>query len=118
MPASERDYWIADWQADRLKCSQCGGDPKTCGDAGKPWFPQRNVCYSTMELQAAHWRYGELHKDEPFHDGTFTSWSGTRSLAHPYNYADGVTISVSPMDLNPDDDFLKRPEMEPPTETG
>lgn len=59
-----------------------------------------------MENAAASWRYQHIHEDEPFHDGTFTHWSATRSVDTPYHFGDGVSVWVSPQDLTPDDDFL------------
>lgn len=61
-----------------------------------------------MDEAAANWRYEQLHKDEPFHDGTFKSWARDRSTSHPYHYRDGVRVWVAPLDLSPDDDFLRR----------
>lgn len=66
-----------------------------------------------MEQAAAQWRYDELHKDAPFHDGTFPDdpgdWSPTRTLDTPYHYSDGVVVWVSQYDLTPDDHFLGEP---------
>lgn len=59
-----------------------------------------------MEQAAAEWRYAELHKDLPFHDGTFTSWAKERSLSHPYHLSDGVSVWVAESDLTPHDHFL------------
>lgn len=63
------------------------------------------VCYATMEISAAQHLYDELHKDRPFHDGTWLNWSPERSAATPYHYSDGVTIYASPEDDNPGDFF-------------
>ncbi len=90
----------------KRKCPHCGSDPEECGDAEKSWYPQRTICYSTMESAAARWRYGVLHEEERFHDGTHRNWSKTRSKDFPYDRDDGVTIWVAPMDLNPEDRFL------------
>lgn len=62
-----------------------------------------------MDEAAASWRYEQLHKDVPYHDGTFKSWARERSSSHPYHFRDGVRIWVAPEDLAPDDDFLGRP---------
>lgn len=63
-----------------------------------------------MERAAAAWRYGHIHEDAPFHDGTFPEdlnrWSATRTTETPYHYSDGVTVWVSARDLAPEDDFL------------
>jgi hypothetical protein len=61
-----------------------------------------------MDQAAAEWRYDELHKEMPFHDGTRKSWSVERTRSHPYHYRDGASIWVASVDLNPDDDFLSR----------
>lgn len=55
---------------------------------------------------AAEALYAELHKDAPYHDGTFEAWADKRSRSHPYHYLDGVTIFAAPVDISPDDDFL------------
>lgn len=63
-----------------------------------------------MEQAAADWRYDQLHKERPFHDGTFPddprAWMKERSKSHPYHYRDGVTLWVAEVDLAPHDHFL------------
>lgn len=59
-----------------------------------------------MDQAAAEWRYDELHKEMPFHDGTFKSWAVERTKSHPYHYRDGATIWVASVDLSPEDKFL------------
>lgn len=65
-----------------------------------------------MVFHAAARRYELLHQEAPYHDGTFESWSKEPSLSHPFRYDDGVRITLSRLDLTPDDDFLgqSRPE--------
>lgn len=91
---------------------QHGGPAEECGDPHRNWYPQRTICYATMEAAAANWAYDKLHEERPFHDGTFptdlNAWSDTRSSSHPYDFRDGVTIWVAAQDLSPDDDFLHR----------
>lgn len=77
-----------------------------CADPVKRWFPQRRVDYATMEREAAAARYQRLHKDRPWHDGTFNRWSKDPSDLFPYHFDAGVTIDVTETDENPDDDFL------------
>lgn len=77
-----------------------------CGDPDHEWFPQRDVCYQTMEQQAAHERYRLLHEKRPWHDGTFTSWGEEQSTQHPYRYDYGVTIWSADEDLGHGADFL------------
>lgn len=81
-----------------------------CSDATRSWYPQRAICYSTMETEAAQARYRDLHEAAPYHDGTFpddpSAWSATRSETHPYHFGEGVTIWVAPVDLNPHDHFI------------
>lgn len=94
-------------------CAQCGNSETDCRELDHQWFPQREVCSATMSLAAAQRRYDKLHKDRPFHDGTFADWAESPSQSHPYHYLDGVRIWVSKHDLTPDDNFLddpKRPE--------
>lgn len=60
-----------------------------------------------MEQSAAQRRWDDLHKDRPYHDGTFTDWRPEPDDAHPYHYGDGVRIVVVPdSDPSPDDEFL------------
>lgn len=59
-----------------------------------------------MQLKAAQRAYGERHKGQPFHDGTFTHWAEKWSPHMPFHYMDGVTIWMSETDVNPDDKFL------------
>ena len=87
-------------------CEAHGGPRSECPDAQRDWFPQRHVCYVEMQLDAAKRRYSELHKEKPFHDGTFTHWSEKPSRLYPFHFMDGVTIWLSPSELNPDDKFL------------
>ena len=57
-----------------------------------------------MEEAAANRAYDELHKAQPFHDGTFKNWADKWSRETPFHYRDGVLISVSQRDTG--DDFL------------
>lgn len=59
-----------------------------------------------MARAAAQWMYDQKHKDEPYHDGSWTFWSKDRSGAHPFHYMDGVRIWVSRENRTPDDDFI------------
>jgi hypothetical protein len=59
-----------------------------------------------MEEASANWLYDEIHKERPYHDGTFRHWSSERTPETPCHYRDGVTIWVAPTDLNPEDRFL------------
>ena len=76
-----------------------------CGDSRRKHYPFRVVCYPTMEREAAEAAYAELHREEPFHDGTFTSWAEKRSRTHPYHFQEGVKIGVADVDLAPEDKF-------------
>lgn len=49
--------------------------------------------------------YADLHKDAPYHNGTFGSWVKERSASHPYHFSDGVTFGVAGEDLAPHDKF-------------
>lgn len=59
-----------------------------------------------MQLRAAERLYGLLHEKAPFHNGDFASWAEKPSRDHPFHYDDGVHIWLSPVEVNPDDDFL------------
>lgn len=59
-----------------------------------------------MEQAGARARYERLHKEAPYHDGSFSSWAKERTNSHPYGMFDGVTIWVADRDLTPDDKFL------------
>lgn len=63
-----------------------------------------------MQLAAANRRYDQLHKEKPFHDGTFRIWMEKPSQLTPFHYRDGVTIWISEEDLTSadDDDFLEQ----------
>jgi hypothetical protein len=84
-----------------------------CSDPRTSWYPQRRICYATMALQSAEAKYDELHKDLPFHDGTFSNWSVDRSRQAPFHYRDGVSLWVADIDLTPDDDFLSLADQSP-----
>lgn len=76
-----------------------------CSDPQRKNYPFRRVCYATMELEAASSTYDDLHKDAPYHDGTFQSWSKERGEAFPYRYTEGVKLGVADHDLAPWDTF-------------
>ena len=59
-----------------------------------------------MQLAAVNAMYDELHRERPFHDGTFRFWQEKRTPLTPFHYRDGVSIWLSRDDLTPDDDFL------------
>ncbi len=67
-----------------------------------------------MALAAARRRYEALHKDRPYHDGSWKRWSAEASELFPFHFSDGVHLWVSEHDLTPDDDFLTRPAPEVP----
>lgn len=59
-----------------------------------------------MQQKGAQRLYEILHKDEPYHDGTFEAWAKDPSPDFPFHFADGVTIWMAEVDVNPDDKFL------------
>lgn len=59
-----------------------------------------------MQLAAANRIYDMRHEDRPYHDGSFSRWAAEPSRQFPFHYRDGVTIWLSPVELNPEDDFL------------
>ncbi len=99
--------------ADQLRqeaCPTCGSDIAECGHPAAEFYAQRLVCRRTMAAKAAANLYQQMHKDRPFHDGTFPKdphgWSESASRATPYHFMDGVSFYATPRDLSPDDDFL------------
>jgi hypothetical protein len=106
LPLDEQNIQIAKWHRDQYKCPECGRTGGECADPDRDWFPQRSICYATLELISANAQYERLHKQLPYHDGTFKSWAAEPSRSHPYRFTDGVTIWVAPVDLDPEDDFL------------
>lgn len=95
--------WWARWEREH-------GKPGERSDPDKAWYPQRQVDYKAMELEAAEARYAERHKDLQYHDGTFptdlSKWAKERSDTHPYRYDAGVVIFVADTDLEPHNHFL------------
>lgn len=67
-----------------------------------------------MEREAADAKWQALHKDRPWHNGSFTSWAPHRSDEHPYHLSHGVVIGVAETDLRPDDAFLTDEDCGPP----
>lgn len=59
-----------------------------------------------MELAAANRTYDRLHKEKPFHDGSWGSWRKEPSRSHPYHYRDGITLTVGREDTEPSGEFL------------
>lgn len=66
-----------------------------------------------MALSAVNWMLDMRHRGEDgkgglgeYHDGTFESWSHTRSAAHPHHFRDGTSYWVSKYDLTPEADWL------------
>lgn len=106
LPEVEQAAQIGEWEREQGVCPTHGGAREDCADPERPWFPQRTVCYAAMERAAAEWKYAELHKVEPYHDGSFRRWSRERTDSHPYGAHDGVTIWVADVDLAPHDHFL------------
>ena len=52
--------------------------------------------------------YDDLPEKKPYHDGTIRRWSEVRGWDFRFHYLDGVTIWLSPVELDPNDDFLGR----------
>ena len=72
-----------------------------------------------MEQRAADAAYAKLHEKEPYHNGSFTSWSKDRGPDHPYHFNDGVSIGVSGYDIAPHDKFTTERDASPePPEGG
>lgn len=91
------------------KCPDCGGDPKDCGDATLIRYPQRHVCYITVDREALNWQYDQTYEGL-FHDGTFTKWSEERTEEFPNTARDGVTLWVSSLEIDKHREWLVRPK--------
>lgn len=50
-----------------------------------------------------------LHEAKPYHDGSFTVFMEKPTDLTPFHVNDGLTIYLSPVDDNPDDDFTTNP---------
>ena len=96
----------ARWAERQARCPHCGRDRAECSDPEKVWYPQREVCYATMESEAAKAKWAALHEARPWHDGQWRTWAEKRSDSHPYHRDHGLTIGVHDTDLRPDDKFL------------
>lgn len=46
-----------------------------------------------------------LHKDAPYHDGSFKVWSQEPTMETPFHYSDGTRFFMSPVELAPWDDW-------------
>lgn len=94
-------------------CRECGNQRSECSDHERVWYPQRVVCFATMERESAQRAYEQLHEDRPYHDGTFKNWGAERSGRTPYHFMDGVSIYTSPDDDHPGDLFTTRVDASP-----
>jgi hypothetical protein len=92
------------------RCKRCGLLHSECSDPKRVHYPQRSICYATMEREAAVRTYQRLHEALPYHDGKFSSWSKNASASYPYHFMDGVVIFTALEDLNPKDSFLSSPD--------
>lgn len=113
LPDGERDLWVADDVARSSRCPKCDRPLWECSDQERVRFPQRAVCFESMEREAADRAYAELHEARPFHDGSFMSWSAERTRSHPYHFRDGVTVYVADEDAAPWDEFTTRESVSP-----
>lgn len=89
----EREAWDAwlEWQASI--CPRCGNLKSVCSDPMRPWYPQRDICWATADLEVHERRWRKKHeKAQPDPQGRLPM--------------DGTHLWVSPEDLSPDDDFL------------
>lgn len=104
---------IAAWELDRETCHEHGGPRSECDDADTDLYPQRHICYRTMQIEAARRRYADLHKERPYHDGSFKVWAKEASPDFPFHYDDGVTQWLATEDLAPWDMYLEREAASP-----
>lgn len=85
-----------------------------CSDPEGIFYPQRDVCYASMEREAANAKWARMHEDRPWHNGSWTSWESKPSAGHPYHRDHGLVIGVAVTDLRPDDTFLSEVNCGPP----
>lgn len=71
-----------------------------CSDPERDWYPQREVCWPSAVLAAAAALYAERHEGAPYHDGSFERWSKTRSFDFPFQFGDGVKVSLTEQQVN------------------
>ena len=76
-----------------LVCPRCGRLRSECSDPELVWFPQRDMCYATANVEASQRRVQHKHKDSP----------PKPSKLHA---TDGMAVWVSTEDLTPDDGFI------------
>ncbi len=77
---------------DELVCDRCGNLRSVCHNPDIEWFPQRDMCYPTADLEVARRRLAAKHeKNKP------------GSKPHPL---DGMRVWMSQHDLTPSDSFL------------
>lgn len=50
--------------------------------------------------------YELQHEEMPYHDGWRSSWAKKRSASHPFHWSDGLSVGVSPVDVDPDGEWL------------
>lgn len=79
-------------QESALVCPSCGNLRSVCSVEGGDWYPQQTTCYATAVRELVVRKVHKKYSSEP----------GTSGL-HPL---DGVSIAVSEVDLDPDDDFF------------
>lgn len=100
-------------QKEAATCPRCGHLLSECVDPDREWYPQRHVDYAEMALSYAEWKYEQLHKDRPYHDGSFQTWGKEQTEVTPFRYDAGVRVWVAPKDHDPSDDFLTNPRAMP-----
>ncbi len=59
------------------------------------WHRWVATCHRTVALEVAKRLFAEEHKEEPWHDGTFTTWAKEFSVETPSHFSDGMTIWVA-----------------------
>ena len=76
-----------------LVCPACGRLRAECSDPTRYWYPQRQMCYASANIEATKRRVAKKYEgNEP-----------KPNRLHP---TDGMSLWVSPEDLNPDDKFI------------
>lgn len=102
-----QEEWVADWEADRERCAQCGRPRSECSDPEVDWYPQRTICWATVARDVAVRKYREMYSSKQYHSGGFDfPVEKFDAEVAPFSMFDGVSIWVSRTDHGEGGEFL------------